>query len=128
MKNLLAIIISGVIYLLIAPFTFAQLSSCPLAPFTVLCFQSDSITGIIGAAITFIFLLGVIIALFMLLGGGVLRLLLAGGDKVSADSARGSIVASIAGLIILFLSFLLINILLAFFNVNIGSISVPTIP
>lgn len=128
MKKLAILIITVLSYLIFTPLAFAQIATCPAAPFAALCFQEGSIPGIIGAAITFIFLAGVVIALFFLLGGGVLRLLLGGGDKISAESARNSIVAAIVGLIILFLSFLLINILLGFFNVNIGEIVVPKIP
>lgn len=127
MKKLLASIITVLAYLFSAPLAFAQLGTCPAAPFTALCFQEGSIPAILGAAITFIFLAGVIIALFYLLAGGVIRLLLGGGDKISAESARNNIVAAVVGLIILFLTFLLMNILLAFFNVNIGEIVVPKI-
>jgi len=127
-KKILVLTIAASSYLILVPLAFAQIATCPSAPFAVLCFQEGSIPGIIGAAVTFIFLVGVIIALFFLLGGGVLKLLLGGGDKISAESARNNIVAAIVGLIILFLSFLLINILLGFFNVNIGTIAVPKIP
>jgi len=127
-KKLVAFIIAVLAYLLFSPVASAQITTCPAAPFAVLCFQEGSLAGIIGAAVTFIFIAGVVIALFFLLAGGVLRLLLGGGDKISAESARNNIVAAIVGLIILFLTFLLINILLAFFNVNIGEIVVPKIP
>ena len=118
MKKLLGFTIAVLAYLFSASLASAQIATCPSAPFAVLCFQEGSIPGIIGAAVTFIFLAGVIIALFYLLAGGVIRLLLGGGDKISAESARNNIVAAIVGLIILFLTFLLINILLGFFNIN----------
>lgn len=128
MKKLVAFIITLFSYLILVPLASAQIATCPLAPFAALCFQEGSLPGIIGAAITFIFLAGVIIALFYLLAGGVIRLLLGGGDKITAESARNNIVAAIVGLIILFLTFLLINTLLGFFNVNIGEIAIPKIP
>jgi hypothetical protein len=127
MKKLFGPITAAVAFLSLAPSAFAQIATCPLAPFSVLCFQSGSIGGIIGAAITFIFIVAVVIALFYLLFGAV-RWIFSGGDKAAIDAARGTIVAAIVGLIILFLTFLLINVLLAFFNVNIGAINVPTIP
>ena len=127
MKKLIAPVVGTVAFLSLVPGAFAQISTCPLAPFAVLCFQAGSISGIIGAAITFIFIVAVVIALFYLLFGAV-RWIFSGGDKAAVDSARGTIVAAIVGLVILFLTFLLINVLLAFFNVNIGSITVPTIP
>lgn len=127
MKKLLGPIAATVAFLSFAPSAFAQIATCPLAPFTVLCFQAGSLPGIIGALVTFIFIVAVVIALFYLLFGAV-RWIFSGGDKGAIDSARGTIVAAIVGLIILFLTFLLINVLLAFFNVNISNITVPTIP
>jgi hypothetical protein len=127
MKKLVGPITALLAFLSLAPAAFAQIATCPLAPFTVLCFQAGSLAGIIGALITFIFIVGVVIALFYLLFGAV-RWIFSGGDKGAIDSARGTIVAAIVGLIILFLTFLLINVLLAFFNVNIANITVPTIP
>jgi len=127
MKKLLGPIAATIAFLSLVPSAFAQIATCPLAPFAVLCFQQGSLPGIIAAVITFIFIVAVVIALFYLLFGAV-RWIFSGGDKAAIDSARGTIVAAIVGLIILFLTFLLINVLLAFFNVNIGGITVPTIP
>ena len=127
MKKLLGAIAATIAFLSLTPVAFAQIVTCPLEPFAVLCFQEGSLPGIIGAAVTFIFIVAVVIALFYLLFGAV-RWILSGGDKAAIDSARGTIVAAIVGLIILFLTFLLINVLLGFFNVSIGEINVPSIP
>ena len=80
-----------------------------------------------GALITLIFIAAVVIALFFLAWGAV-RWILSGGDKAAVEAARGQIVAAIVGLVVLFLAFLLINVLLGFFNVNIGNIGVPQAP
>lgn len=114
-------------YLSFAPSASAQLATCPAPPFELLCFQSSSVSGIIGAIISLFFIIAVIIALFYMLWGSI-RWILSGGDKAAVDAARSSIVAAVIGLIVLFLTFLFINLLLAFFNVNIGSINIPTIP
>ena len=114
-------------YLSSAPSVFAQIATCPAPPFEKLCFQSSSLSGIIGAIVSLFFITAVVVALFYLLWGAT-RWIFSGGDKANIDTARGSITAAIIGLIVLFLSFLLINVLLAFFNVNIGNITVPTIP
>lgn len=118
-------------YLLFAPSAFAQkLIDCSKiqAPFNSLCTQTkDKIPGFIGALITFIFAIAVVIALFYLLFGAV-RWINSGGDKAAIEGARGQIIAAIVGLVILFFAFLIFTIALAFFNVNINEIEVPTIP
>ncbi len=68
-----------------------------------------------------------VVALFYLLFGA-LRWVTSGGDKAAMEGARGQIIAAIVGLVILFLAFLIFTIALAFFNVNINEINVPTIP
>lgn len=127
-KKLLVIIPIVLFYLFsVSSAAFAQIATCPAPPFEKICFQSSSLPGIIGALISLIFIVAVVIALFYLLWGA-LRWIFSGGDKAAVDNARQTIVAAVIGLIILFLTFLLINVLLAFFNVNIGSINIPTIP
>lgn len=122
--GLIAIVLS---YLSLTPSVFAQIATCPAPPFEQLCFQSSSLSGIIGAIISLFFIVAVVIAIFYLLWGSI-RWIFSGGDKASVDNARGTITAVVIGLIVLFLTFLLINIILAFFNVNIGAITIPTIP
>lgn len=122
--GLIAIVLS---YLSFTPTASAQIATCPAPPFELLCFQASSLSGIIGAIISLFFIVAVVIALFYLLWGSI-RWIFSGGDKAAVDTARGTITAAVIGLIVLFLSFLLINVLLAFFNVNIGAITIPTIP
>lgn len=126
MKKLLAPLSALLTYLSLAPVAFAQLNIPIGNTFAKLVFQASDIATILGALITLIFIVAVIIALFFLAWGAV-RWILSGGDKAGVEAARGQIVASIVGLVVLFLAFLLINVLLAFFNVNIGNIVVPTI-
>ena len=127
MKKLIALTTVTIAFLSLAPSAFAQLSTCPTGPFSVLCFVSTDISDIVGAVIGLIFIVAVVVALFFLLWGAV-RWIFSGGDKAAIEGARGQIVAAIVGLIILFLVFLIINVVLAFFQVNIGTLSVPTIP
>jgi hypothetical protein len=126
-KRLLIPIIAALSYLSLAPSAFAQIVTCPLAPFNALCFQEGSLAGIIGAFVSFIFIVAVVIALFYLLFGAV-KWIFSGGDKAAIESARGTIVAAVIGLIILFLTFLLVNILLGFFNVNVANFDITPIP
>lgn len=126
MKKFLAPIVSLLAFLSLSQVAFAQLNVPIGNTFSKLVFQASDIATILGALITLIFIAAVVIALFFLAWGAV-RWILSGGDKAAVEAARGQIVASIVGLVVLFLAFLLINVLLAFFNVNIGNIVVPTI-
>ena len=124
MKKLLSPTIALFSYLALASSAFAQdpLIGCPAEPFAILCFTSDSVPGIIGAAITFIFVIAVIIALFYLLLGA-LKWIFSGGDKAAVEAARGTITAAIVGLVIVFLVFLVFTILLRFFGLGIDQIT-----
>jgi hypothetical protein len=126
-KNILVFTIGLLSYFSLVPSAFAQIVTCPDPPFELLCFQKESIGGILGALISLIFIAAVVATLLYLLWGAV-KWIFSGGDKTAVETARGTIAAAIIGLIILFLSFLVINILLGFFNVNIGEITVPSIP
>ena len=126
MKKLLGSIVATVAFLSLAPVAFAQVGITPGGDFAALAFNKDDVAGIVGALISLIFIVAVVIALFYLLWGAV-RWILSGGDKAAVEGARNMIIAAIVGLVVLFLAFLLINVLLAFFNVDIGSLTVPTI-
>ena len=123
MKKFLAPTIALLSYLVLASSASAQgLIGCPQAPFDVLCFDETSIPGILGAAITFIFVIAVIIALFYLLLGAV-KWIFSGGDKAAVEGARGTITAAIVGLVIVFLVFLVFTIVLRFFGLGIADIT-----
>ena len=127
MKKFLAPTIALLSYLTLASSASAQLIGCPSAPFDILCFNADSVPGIIGAAITFIFVIAVIISLFYLLLGAV-KWIFSGGDKAAVEGARGTITAAIVGLVIVFLVFLVFTILLRFFGLTRESITnIPSI-
>jgi hypothetical protein len=126
MKKFLASIVSLLVFLSLTQVASAQLNIPIGNDFAKVVFQAKDIASILGALITLIFIVAVVIALFFLAWGAI-RWILSGGDKAAVESARGTIVAAVVGLVVLFLAFLLINVLLQFFNVNIGDIEVPTI-
>lgn len=128
-KKLLAPIIAVASYLFLTSSAHAQILDCgAMGVFKKLCEAgTTSISGIVSAFIAFIFFIAIIIAIFYLLWGGV-KWITSAGDKAAIEAARGHIIAAIAGLVILFLTFLIFNILLTFFNLNISTLSVPTIP
>lgn len=58
-----------------------------------------------------------LISLFMLIWGGI-RFMTSGGNKQELDLARKSLVFSVIGLVIVFLSFLIINVISTFFSIS----------
>lgn len=72
---------------------------------------------IISLALELLLLGGVLLALVFLIYAGVMWIM-AGGDKQKMQSARTQIIYSIIGLVIIFLSFLLIQIIGNFFNIS----------
>lgn len=98
---------------------------CPeTGPFSPLCLQASGFSGILGAIVSLIFVIAVVIALFYLLWGAV-KWINSGGDKAALDGARGQVITAVVGLIILFFAFLIINVLLGFFNIDLASIVIP---
>ncbi len=131
MKKLVALL-SPVIYLSLTTSAFAAdppLNACDTTgQFAVLCgLTSASFGSIVGSLIQLIFVIAVVVALFFLIYGGF-RWLVSSGDKTQVASAREHIVAAIIGLVIIFLSYFILNLILGFFNVpNLSNLTIPTI-
>lgn len=106
-------------YLLSASQAFAVETSigntCPGNGFSGLCLSADKLGPTIGSLITFGFVIVGIAALAFLVWGGI-KWLTSEGDKNAVEGARNHIIAAIIGLVIIFLSYLLVNVLLAFFT------------
>lgn len=79
---------------------------------------------IVGRAITVLFVVAVVIALGFLIYGGI-KWISSGGDKAGVEGARNTIVAAIVGLVIVFLSYFILNILLGFFGLNLTQLKLP---
>lgn len=78
-------------------------------------------------SITILFILAVIIAVFFLIYGGI-RWISSGGDKARLESARNIIVAAIIGLILVFLTYFILNIILQLFGLPVAtSLNIPTL-
>lgn len=120
---------STLAYFISAVPAFAQTSvdPCPESggvDFDILC-RINPDGGLIGSLVTAAFVVAALIALFFLIFGGV-KWILSGGDKAGVEAARNMIVAALVGLVIVFLSYFILNILFSFFNL--GSISDLTLP
>jgi hypothetical protein len=117
MKKTLALITPAVTYLTLTPIAFATNTLCPqgTSDFNGLC--TVSISGVIGPLINLIFIIAIIAALLYLVYGGF-KWLTSGGDKQAVASAREHIVAAIIGLVIIFLSYFILQIIIGFFVPN----------
>lgn len=134
MKKLTALGLSTASFLTLALPAFADtnVNPCPSAAsggglnFNLLC-DARLNPGFIGSVITLIFVIATLIALAFLIFGGI-QWILSGGDKTKVEAARGTIVAALVGLVIVFLAFFIINFLLTIFGLNnLFNITIPTL-
>lgn len=119
-------------YLLNPASVFAQNNSIDLCDkagqFNKLCLlTSGNFGNVIGAAVTLLFVIAVIVALGFLIWGGI-KWILSGGDKSAVESARNTIVAAVVGLVIVFLAYFILNLVTNFFlGSSITSLNIPNI-
>lgn len=105
-----------------------SINTCAAGQFNVLCgLTASSFGSVIGSLIQLIFVVAVVVALLYLIYGGF-RWLVSSGDKSQVAAAREHIVAAIIGLVIVFLSYFILNLILGFFLGNGTSLSNLTIP
>ncbi|MBA3723969.1 MAG: hypothetical protein H0W89_03705 [Candidatus Levybacteria bacterium] len=127
MKKILATLIAGGTYLTLASTSFAtSVDPCGeiQSGFDALCnLSGDNLGEIVGAAVTFLLVIAVLIALFFLIFGGI-RWITSGGDKAKVESARGTIIAAIIGLVIAFLAFFILSVALQFFGLELSNLEV----
>lgn len=131
-KKLSLLASTAVISLISASQAYAQTnigSACPGNGFSGLCLDATRLGPVIGSFITFGFVIVGLVALGFLVWGGI-KWLTSEGDKNAVEGARNHIINAIIGLIVIFLSYLIVNILLAFITggrVSLGNLSIPTI-
>lgn len=109
---------------------FAQttVDPCPQGSFNKLCssFTAARFGPLVGTAIQFILVIAVVIAIIFLIWGGI-KWITSGGDKAKVDSARGTIIAAVVGLIIAFAAYFIISIVLSLFGLGtINSLQLPS--
>ena len=127
MKKSFILLSTAATYLTLTTSAFAQNTLCPnSADFSPLC--GLKISGIIGPLINLIFIIAVIAALLYLVYGGF-RWLVSGGEKQAVGAARDHIVAAIIGLVVIFLSYFVLQIIIGFFlpNFSFSNFALPTI-
>ena len=130
MKKILITLTTSATYLTLAPRAFAEdLNLCDTeGQFGKLCdFTAGNFGSILGQLLTLIFVISIVAALFYLVWGGF-KWLTSGGDKTAVGTAREHIVAAIIGLVVIFLSYFILNILVQFFTGKaISELVIPTL-
>lgn len=115
MKKAFTLLTSSSVYLMLASSALAQsnrVETCPVGNFAPLC--GLQLNNAIPAIVAFLFIISTLVALFYLIWGGF-KWLTSGGDKTAVGAARDHIIAAIIGLVIIFLSYFILNLLLGFF-------------
>lgn len=126
MKKVIGIISGSISPLFISTSAFA-VNVCPEGQFNALCFTDTNALGrIVGTGFTLAIIIAILVALGYLIWGG-LKWIMSGGDKTALEEARNHIVAAVIGLAIIFIVFLVINVLVRFFipNFNLGGFELP---
>ncbi|OGH19527.1 MAG: hypothetical protein A3F31_01295 [Candidatus Levybacteria bacterium RIFCSPHIGHO2_12_FULL_38_12] len=134
MRKILAPLVAAISYLTLAMPAFAvetEVDVCPKdGSFSPLCgLTVDRFGPIVGQAIGLIFVLAIILALGYLIYGAI-KWITSEGDKGHVETARNQIIAAIIGLVIIALSYLIINLVLNFFlgsGVNLSNLKIPTL-
>jgi hypothetical protein len=132
MKKYLIAITAPIAYLALTASAFADTAigdPCSTSgQFNPLCgLSAKNLGGFIGSIVQLIFVIAILVALVYLVYGGF-RWLVSSGDKSQVASAREHLVAAVIGLVIIFLSYFILNLLLGFFGLGgLGTLSIPTI-
>lgn len=105
-----------------------RIVDCTGTQFNPLCnLNANNFGATLGKIITFAFIGAIIIALLFLIYGGI-KWITSGGDKSGVEEARNHVVASIVGLVIVFLAFFITNIVVFLFTgKNLLELQIPTL-
>ncbi len=132
MKKLFTLASSVPAFLMTAPQVFAQtsdLNPCKDATgvLSAACAGQNLTLGqVLGFIVTIAFVIAVLIALLFLLWGGI-KWITSGGDKAGVEAARNQIIAAVIGLVVVFLSFFVLNLVLGLFGLSLFSLKLPTL-
>lgn len=100
-----------------------NVTACPTGSFGILCNVTPQ--QLLSNGINLIFAAAAILALVFLIMGGI-KWLTSQGEKEGVNKARETIVAAIVGLVIIFLSYLIVNFVLSLFvGVSLSNLQLP---
>lgn len=89
--------------------------------------KEDKIGQVVGNLINAAFVFAAVIALGYLIWGGI-KWITSGGEKSGVEGARNHIIAAIIGLVVIFLSYFIINIILyLFLGMSLNNLQLPQI-
>lgn len=92
-----------------------------------LAIQDLGANDVIRFVINALFFIAILAALVFLIWGGV-KWIISGGDKEKVSAARSTIIAAIIGLILVLLSYVILNFVLEFFGLgSINTLNLPTL-
>lgn len=115
-------------FISLTPIAYAQnIVNCDQnATFKSICLLTGARFGsTFGQIITFAFILAIMIALAFLIWGGI-KWVTSGGEKAGVEEARNHVIAAVVGLIIVFLSYFIINLIVFFFTgQSLNTIEIP---
>lgn len=117
------------------PLAFAQTGSpvpanpCPSGQgnFDALC----NITGggfgkFVGNAVVAAMVLASLVSLAFLIYGGV-KWIMSEGDKTQVEAARNTIIGAVVGLVVVFVSYLILSIVLGVFGISLSDLKIPRV-
>lgn len=115
-------------FLTFTPVVHAQtIVDCTQAgQFSIICGLTGARFGsTFGQVITFVFIIAIITALGFLVWGGI-KWVTSGGEKTGVEEARNHVIAAVVGLIIVFLSYFILNLIIYFFTgQGINTLNIP---
>jgi hypothetical protein len=100
----------------------ATINLGPTEQFAVL--NTVTLPNLVSVFLTILIIFAALIFFFMLVFGGI-KYITSGGDKQKAESARGMITAALIGLVIVFAAWAIVNLVQAFFNIDILTLNIP---
>ena len=122
----LSLVFSALTFASFAPPAFADVLNANISsPNGNIINPDQSIGSIVSFLVAFIIVVAFLAALFYIVLGAF-QWITSGGDKAKVDSARNHIIAAILGLIIIALSFVIINVVIS--ALGLGSLTSLQIP
>ena len=129
-KKVSALTLPAATYLSLATGAFAVESGvtlCPEGSFQGGVCQSAGFNDLTNRVLTILIIIGVFAALAFLIWGGI-KWITSGGDKTKVESARGTVIGAIIGLVIVLASYFLISVAYQLVTGNpLGSFDIPSL-
>lgn len=113
----------------VQPVAEIPVNACPVGAFAQLCeLGINSLSGLMQNFLIIIFIIAIILTLFFLIFGGF-KWITSQGEKEEVEKARGTIIAAVLGLVIVLLSFFIVNLVLQFFvpGTTLSNLHFPTL-